>query len=186
MKVETSPMDTLAIHLKQLRIEHGMSLDMLANASGVSRASLSRIEKGDVSPTAQVLAKLCTAFNITLSRLMLMVESQSASLIKFSEQIEWQDSKSGFKRRCVSPPNKQLRAEVIHCELPENSHIQYEHSPIPNLEHHLVLQQGHLMISIEGKAYELKSGDCLRYTLNGSSSFKVIGSETVKYYLTLV
>jgi len=186
MKTEHEAAEALAIRLKTMRIEQGLSLDELANKSGVSRASLSRIEKGDVSPTAQVLGKLCNAFEITLSRLMLMVESNSPALIKQSDQLIWQDPESGYIRRSISPPNKQFSAEVLLCELPVNCHIQYGESPTPNLEHHLVLQQGNLEVTIEGKIHNLNPGDCLRYKLNGCSAFKVISLTPVKYYLTIV
>ena len=176
----------LAKKLKGMRTAQGLSLDDLAHKSGVSRASLSRIEKGEVSPTANVLGKLCTAFEITLSRLMLMIESHSSSLIKQEDQMIWQDPETSFIRRCVSPPSKRFSAEVLECELPINCHIQYQASPTPNLEHHLVLQTGNLEVSIEGQVYQLAPGDCLRYRLNGSSSFKVLGQTPVKYFLTIV
>ncbi|MBU2972134.1 XRE family transcriptional regulator [Pseudoalteromonas sp. C2R02] len=186
MKIERTEDHVLAVRLKNIRIEQGLSLDDLAKKSGVSRASLSRIEKGDVSPTAQVLGKLCSAFEITLSRLMLMIESHSNSVIKHDKQMVWQDPETGFIRRSLSPPSKQFSAEVLECELPTHCHIQYDASPTPNLEHHLVLQQGCLEVTIEGEIHNLNPGDCLRYRLNGSSAFKVIGPVCVKYYLTIV
>ena len=36
----------------------------------VSRASLSRLENAEVSPTASVLGRLCAAYGLTMSRLM--------------------------------------------------------------------------------------------------------------------
>jgi len=186
MKTEQAADQVLAIRLKSMRVEQGLSLDDLAKKSGVSRASLSRIEKGDVSPTAHVLGKLCSAFEITLSRLMLIIESQSSNVIKQDKQMIWQDPQTGFIRRSVSPPSKQFSAEVLQCELPVNCHIQYDASPTPNLEHHLVLQQGCLEVTIEGEIHNLNPGDCLRYRLNGSSAFKVIGQSAVKYFLTIV
>jgi len=186
MKMEQAEDHALAVRLKNMRAEQGLSLDELAKKSGVSRASLSRIENGDVSPTAQVLGKLCSAFEITLSRLMLMIESHSSSVLKHDKQMIWQDPETGFIRRSVSPPNKQFAAEVLQCELPVNCHIQYDASPTPNLEHHLVLVEGDLEVTIEGETHKLNPGDCLRYRLNGSSAFKVIGQSPVKYFLTIV
>jgi DNA-binding XRE family transcriptional regulator len=39
----------------------------LPTASGVSRAMISRIERGEASPTAQLLSRLCAALDLTLS-----------------------------------------------------------------------------------------------------------------------
>ena len=43
----------LADRLRELRRERGWSLDDLASRSGISRATLSRMEKADVSSTAE-------------------------------------------------------------------------------------------------------------------------------------
>ena len=51
----------IAQRLKSLRAERDWSLDELAKRSGVSRATLSRLENAEVSPTASVLGKLCAA-----------------------------------------------------------------------------------------------------------------------------
>ena len=80
--MENAPIDTdldrrIAQRLKALRQERGWSLDELAGLAGVSRATLSRLENADVSPTAAVLGKLCAAHGLTMSRLMMMVEDLS-------------------------------------------------------------------------------------------------------------
>ena len=44
----------IAQRLKALRLARGWSLDELAGMAGVSRATLSRLENAEVSPTASV------------------------------------------------------------------------------------------------------------------------------------
>ena len=60
----------IAQRIRSLRTERQWPLEELASRSGVSRASLSRIENGEVSPTAAVLCKLCAAFGLTLSEIV--------------------------------------------------------------------------------------------------------------------
>lgn len=57
----------LPAKLKALRASRGLTLDQLAEASGVSRAMISRIERGEASPTAVLLSRLLTPLNETLS-----------------------------------------------------------------------------------------------------------------------
>ncbi|NNH33603.1 helix-turn-helix transcriptional regulator, partial [Rhizobium sp. SEMIA 4085] len=47
----------IGIRIRKLRVEKGLTLDDLANASGVSRAMISRIERAEASPTASLLAR---------------------------------------------------------------------------------------------------------------------------------
>ncbi|PLR29041.1 transcriptional regulator, partial [Chimaeribacter californicus] len=52
----------LAQRLVQLRTARQWSLDQLAQQTGISRATLSRIERAETSPTAALLGKLAQVF----------------------------------------------------------------------------------------------------------------------------
>jgi len=71
--MESSIDRRIAQRLKTLRAERGWSLDELAGRSEVSRATLSRLENAEVSPTASVLGKLAASYGLTISRLMHLV-----------------------------------------------------------------------------------------------------------------
>ncbi len=176
----------LAQRLKALRIERQWSLDDLAEKSGVSRASLSRIENGEVSPTAQVMGRLCAAFALTMSRLMLMVEDGFPALVQPDQQPLWTDPETGFRRLSVSPPALGLKGEVIRCALRPGTTIAYDNPPRAGLEHHLVMIDGELLLTVDGRRHALKAGDCLRYQLAGASRFETPAAAGASYYLFIV
>ena len=60
----------IAARIRELRAERGLTLDGLAEAADVSRAMLSRIERGESSPTAHLLGKICNGLGVTLSALL--------------------------------------------------------------------------------------------------------------------
>lgn len=185
--LDTTSIDwRLAQHLKGLRVEHGWSLDELAQRSNVSRATLSRLENSEVSPTTSVLGKLCTAYGLTMSRLMHMVEDDFVPLIRQSEQSVWIDYTIGFRRRSVSPPAQTLTAEVLECVLEPSTRITYDRPPRWGLEHHLLLIEGQLNVSVDGQSYELQPGDCLRYQLFGPSAFATPEQCSAKYILFIL
>lgn len=183
---ETQIDNRLAKRLRDLRSERGWSLDALAQRSGVSRATLSRMENAEVSPTAQVLNKLCVAFGMTLSRLMLMVEDEFAPLVRHEAQPVWIDPENGFQRRSVSPPARALSGEALECRLEPGARIAYDRSPRPGLEHHLILLDGKLTIEADGRRHDLNAGDCLRYQLFGPSEFATDDGQGAHYLLFLV
>ncbi|ACT60625.1 helix-turn-helix domain-containing protein [Hirschia baltica] len=176
----------LAQRLKELRAEQNWSLDQLAEISGISRGTLFRLEKGEVSPTAHVLGKLCPAYGLTMSRLMAMVETQFSALIPRGEQKIWYDADYSFKRKSVSPPSTNLSGEVIECELIAGASISYDKPPRRGLEHHLIMQAGQLQVTVDNAKYSLKTGDCLRYQLTGSSHFKANSDATAQYILVII
>ncbi len=176
----------LAQRLKALRSERGWSLDSLAKLSTVSRATLSRLENGEVSPTASVLGKLCAAYGLPMSRLMRMVEDDFAPLVRPGEQTIWHDPSVGFERRSLSPPAQTLAGEVLECRLDAGARITYDAPPRPGLEHHLTLLEGALDVSVNGQSYQLRPGDCLRYQLLGPSAFATPDDSAARYLLFIV
>jgi transcriptional regulator with XRE-family HTH domain len=175
----------LAQRLRDLRQARRWSLDELARLSGVSRASLSRIENGEVSPTASVLGRLAGAHGLTFSRLIAEIEADTPALVARADQPEWVDPATGFRRRSVSPPSPDYDCELLHCELPAGARIDYPLPPRIGLEHHLYLQDGALDLTIEGIVHRLKAGDCLRYKLFGASQFLASGRRAARYLLVL-
>lgn len=57
-------------NLKKLRLDREKSLNSLATACSVSAATLSRIENGQLSPTFDVISKICEGFDIGLRDLL--------------------------------------------------------------------------------------------------------------------
>jgi transcriptional regulator with XRE-family HTH domain len=183
---ETAIDRRIAQRLKVLRSERNWSLDELAKRSAVSRATLSRLENAEVSPTANVLGKLCAAYGMTLSRLMHMVEDGFAPIVPRSVQMVWTDPDTNFRRRSVSPPAQSLAGEVIECELDPGTRIAYDRPPKPGLEHHLLMLEGQLALTIDGVTHELKPGDCLRYQLFGPSLFVTPAKRGARYVIFIV
>lgn len=176
----------IAARLRTLRAERNWSLDELARLSGVSRATLSRLENAEVSPTANVLGRLCAAYGMAMSRLMRMVEEGFAPVVRRDEQWVWSDPPNGFERRSVSPPNAALAGEVIECTLGPGTRIAYPEASKPGLEHHLVLLDGQLSLTIAGRRHDLRAGDCLRYQLYGATEFITPDDSGAKYLLFMV
>jgi len=176
----------IAQRLAALRAERGWSLDKLAERTDISRATLSRIERGELSPSAAILGRLCSAYSWTLSRLIAEAEMHPPSLIRPAVQTVWVDPETRYRRRAVSPPAAGLRGELVEVRLPAGATVSFRASPVPGLEHHLWLLEGSLQLTIEGRAFRLSAGDCLRYVLNGPSLFECKGKRRARYIVAMV
>lgn len=184
---DVEPVDLrIAALLNMLRGERGWTLDELAGRSGVSRATLSRLENAEVSPTAVVLSRLCAAHGIPVSRLMQLAEAAFPALITRDEQMLLSDPRAEFERRSVSPPAAALSGEVAECRLGPGTRTEQETSRRPGLEHHLLLVFGRLSVALDGAAHALKPGDCLRYRASGPIAFETPADSAARYYLFTV
>jgi transcriptional regulator with XRE-family HTH domain len=176
----------IAHRLARLRGERGWSLDALAERTGISRATLSRLERAELSPTAAMLGKLCTVYGWTLSRLMAEVETRAPNLVPATEQAVWKDPESGYRRRVLSPPSPGLRGELVEVHLPPGAVVSFDASPVPGLEHHLWMLEGSLSLEVEGSIFRLRPGDCLRYVLAGPTRFQGTGKRDARYVVAMV
>lgn len=175
----------LATRLTELRIQHNWSLDDLACASGISRASLSRIERNEVSPTADVLNQLCIAYRMTMSSLISMVEEKAESLFRSEQQSVWQDEASGFHRRLLIPPASQFRCELIEGQLRPAAFIEYLSPPVQGLEQYIWLYAGELTVTMDSEAWTLNKGDSLRFHLSGKTTFSAHDTLGAHYLLVI-
>ena len=176
----------LAARLEQLRRLRSLTLDELAEKAGVSRASLSRIERCETSPTASVLGRLAAAFEVPMAELFGMDASGTGALVRAEEQLVWSDRETGFVRRSVSPSQPGYRGTVIEGHLPAGATVAYRSPPLAELEHHLVLLEGKLRVALGTTVHDLCPGDCLRFRLATPNSYHAPGAEAARYLLTVV
>ena len=175
----------LAARLARLRAERGWSLDTLAERSGISRATLSRLERGETSPTASLLGRLCTAYGRTMSRLIAETEAEAPQHVRAGDQAIGVYPETGFRRRGVSPPAAGLDAEVVEGILPAGAVISYAGPPMQGLEQHVWMLGCALALTVDGTVHHLRSGDCLRFRLFGPSRFAAPGPDDAHYALVV-
>ncbi|MFJ8058389.1 helix-turn-helix domain-containing protein [Streptomyces sp. NPDC096142] len=181
------PMDArLGARLAALRAERGWSLGELAERSGVSRSTLSRAERAEISPTASLLNRLCGVYGRTMSHLLSEVEAEPALLVRAAGQPVWEDRTAGFVRRTVSPPHAGLRGELVEGRLRAGADIAYERPPVPGLEQHIWVLEGALQVTAADAEHALDTGDCLRLRVWGPTRFRCPGPGDVRYVLAVV
>jgi transcriptional regulator with XRE-family HTH domain len=176
----------LAQRLTELRKVRNWSLEDLTEQTGVSRATLSRIERGDTSPTAVVLGKLASAFGLSMAELFGVDSGSAERHFPTASQTIWQDPETGFIRRSLTPATGGYRGSVIEGILPAGATISYAAPPVPDLEHHLVLTEGALRFTLGPDVYDLAAGDALRFRLNAPNSYHSAGEQPARYFLTVI
>jgi transcriptional regulator with XRE-family HTH domain len=198
---EEGVVERLAGRLAAMRAARDWSLQDLARYSAVSKSTLSRIERGQISPTAEVLIKLAGAYDRTLSGLLAEVEAQPRSLVRSAEQTV--TGEDAWRRRAVSPPFPGLRGSVVDAQLQPATDVLYE-PPVAGAEQHLWLITGVLEVTLgtskaertshadvgenEGESgdFVLVRGDCLRLRLWGPTHLRCLSPDPARYALLTV
>lgn len=175
----------LAQRLAALRQAAGWSLDELATRSGVSRATLSRLERAETSPTATLLSRLARAHGLPLSRLLADAEALPVRLLRAADQPRWHDVHSGFERLMRCPPLAGFATEVIEARLAPGAELVYDEPTVARLEHHLCLLEGSVSLTLQGQVFTLSPGDSISFRVLGSSAFCNPGPEPARYLLAM-
>src|SRR5919112_2016933 len=103
----------LGSRVKELRRGRGLTLEELAGRSGVSRAMISKLERGEKNPTLVVAAKLAEGLGVTLSRLAGMEERREVVLVPKERRMVLRDPETGFERQSLSPTFAGRGAEFL-------------------------------------------------------------------------
>jgi len=175
----------LGQRLKTARQRHGLTLDELARRTHVSRAMISRVERGESSPTAALLVRLGSGLGLSLSAL-LEEEAGSGPLARRAAQPVWRDPASGYLRRNVSPRGTGSGFEIVEVELPAGAEVRLDSAAgAPTLDQQVWVLQGRLDLTVEGTRHELAEGDCLQMHLRGAIIYRNPGTAPVRYAVIL-
>lgn len=150
----------ISARIRLERESRGWSLSELAERAGVSRAMIHKIERGDSSPTATLLARLSGAFGISMSTLIARAEMQEGKLLRLANQPVWRDPQTHYLRRHVSP-RTDLPIDLVQVELPAGSDVPMPASSYALARQLIWLQSGELVFQEGDTRHEMRAGDCL-------------------------
>jgi transcriptional regulator with XRE-family HTH domain len=172
---------------QQVRLERearNWSLAELAERSGVAKASISKIERGEVSPSAVILLRLATAFDLTLAGLLLRAEGEKPRLSRAADQKLWRDPATGYVRKQVfSRSDHPL--ELVQVEMPPGKSVRIPASSYARIRQILWVQSGALTVEEGTETHLLKAGDCLGFGPPSEVVFSNKGARPCHYVIAL-
>ncbi len=161
--------------LRAARRERGWPIGRLAAASGVSRAMISKVERGESSPTAVVLGKLSAALELSIAELLApppaTVPAARAGagtpppgqapaggrVRRAADAPEWRDPDTGYLRRQLSTP--QFPVAVTEVELPAGARVPYTAGAYAFIAQLVWVQSGQLTLADGPAVHVLSPGD---------------------------
>lgn len=185
-QAETEAEARIAHRIRLERDARSWSLADLADRSGVAKATISKIEREEMSPTAVTLLKLATAFDLTLAGLLLRAEGAGERLSRAADQPRWRDPASGYLRQQVfARPDFPL--ELVRVEMPPHASVTLPASSHVRLRQVLMVQSGVLVLTEVGvQRHELGPGDCLAFGPPADVTFANEGPEVCVYFVFLM
>jgi transcriptional regulator with XRE-family HTH domain len=180
-----SQIDVLAEEVRIHRKQRGLSLEGLAELSGVSRSMISKVERGEAVPSTAILSRLAEALGVTFSRLMAPATEREVLHIPASRQPVLRDEATGFLRRCISPvlPGRGIDW-VLNTLPPKGSTGEF----VPHrrgISEYIFIAKGKLSAVIGDRTIVLAEGDSLYFEADAGHSFTNVGAGPCEYFLVI-
>ena len=181
----TDPLSaSLAASVQSARLAHGMTTSALAQASGVSRAMITKVERGEAQPTAALLGRLSGALGMTLSELVASAEGRPDRLAREREQPVWTDPETGYIRRALSPDSR-AALQLIEVELPGLTSVSMPRESYLFIDQQIWVLQGSLRFIEGDQTHDLEAGDCLALGEAQACVFENPGESACRYLVAI-
>ena len=153
----------LPARLKQARREKGLSLEAVANLSGVSRSMVSQIERGESSPTIATLWNLTRALQVDFAGLLETdTAAQRIDVLRAGEVPQIDNMGEGCRIRILSPPEEAGQHEVYDIRFASGGKlVSQPHQR--GAEEALTVLDGRVQVTSGAATETLREGDTARY-----------------------
>lgn len=162
----------IAQTLKQRRADLGWSLDRTARETGVSKAMLGQIERGESSPTVATLWKIATGSGLPLSAFLERPLPRLDRTIKrVAEDLRQPADESGLAAATLFPFEPQFGFEQFDIVFePGCNRISDPHDT--GVVEHITVIEGALEILADGSWHRLQSGQSLRFAADREHGYR--------------
>jgi transcriptional regulator with XRE-family HTH domain len=147
-------------NLRRLRTRRGLSLERLAQISGVSRAMLGQIELGQSAPTINVLWKISTALGVPFSGLIGQRQAGGVVVLRGESAKRLTNHDGTYSSRALFPFDEPRRVEFYELHLAPHGEERAD-AHAPGTVENLVVAQGAVEIEVEGARHVLGRGDAI-------------------------
>jgi transcriptional regulator with XRE-family HTH domain len=177
-------MADLGSRIRAERSSRSLSLDRLAELSGVSRSMVSEVERGVKTPSVLVLDRLATALGTSISRLLDEPARDCVVVLRRSLQRVVRDP-SGWERRILSPVLPGVEFEFMRTTIGAGVDAGVFSPHQPGSREYVAIESGTLRLAIDGEQYILDAGDSVCYPGDRRHAFANPGETGCVYYLAM-
>lgn len=169
--------DIIAMNLKRLRAERGLSLGKLSELSGVSKVMLSQIEKGESSPTINTLWKIAAGLQVSYTKLI--DEQIEAPLIIRKGESALVDH-DDYRVYHYSTANPARDFEFFNSELDPGGEFTSEGHGV-NTHEYVLVTKGEMILLYGGEEYILQEGDFIHFDCTQPHTYRNCGEGMTEF-----
>jgi transcriptional regulator with XRE-family HTH domain len=168
----------LGRRLRHARLAAGLTLLQLARKAQCSESLISKVEKGNATPSLAMLHRLAVALDTNISTLTAPVEPVSGPIIRQGERLIIRGGGISLERVVLPSRNGLLQANIHILEPGAGSDGQIEHI---GEEVGLVLE-GTVELTLGDSRYSLHPGDAFTFSSDTPHGYRNAGNTTTRIF----
>ena len=165
----------LAENLRRLRETHGLSLSQLSERSGVAKATLFKIERGQTNPTLETLMSVADTFDVAVPALIDIPQRTGVEVVRSGEGQDISDAVSRgsiLRNQVIGAGTLEIHEQVFAGGQPE---VSASHGP--GTREHVLVRSGRISVGPVSEEVELTAGDYATYPADRTHRWEAIDSE---------
>lgn len=185
---ETTARDVPVIigtNLRRLRKAHGLSLERLAELSGVSRAMLGQIETAKSVPTVSLLWRVADALGVPVTTLVATDSEPAAIVLTRGRSSVLTTSGGRYASRSLTPASRLRTSEFFEIHVAAGHREEFPASAL-GTRHNLVVAKGSLILALGAEPpIALEEGDAVVYEASTAYAFENASAAEATAYLVV-
>ncbi len=171
--------------VKEARVEGRLTLDDLAEKSGVSRRTIVSIEQGTTNVSIKMMLRISTSLGVGLASLLAEPSSNALGVIRSSAQsASWVGEKGGAALLVASTDAPEI-FELWDWSLgPGDRYVSEAHSEGTHELIHVI--SGPLTLEVEGVVEHLETGDSASFSGTKLHSYSNSSGKLVRFSLSVL
>ncbi|SMQ78164.1 transcriptional regulator, XRE family with cupin sensor [Bacillus sp. OV166] len=173
----------IAKNLKAYRESKKLSLEKVAEVTGVSKTMIGQIERGESSPTITTIWKIANGLKISFTSLINNPQPDT-KVISMSEVQTLVEDKGKYRLYPYFPFEDDRRFEVYSVEIEKGGFLSAD-SHREGTEEFLTIYDGELTIRVNDVEYTVKKGDSIRFKADRPHTYHNSGETLTRLSMVL-
>lgn len=179
------PSANVGRNIRQRRLELGLSLESLADTSGVSSTMLSEVERGRKNPTVKLAYQIALALGCSLNDLLEESANVRVSIVRAEQRSSLVDPSNGVVRRGLRSELVDRDLELAWYELPPGETTGELRPNVQGVLEQLIVVRGRVEIVLGGTAHRLGLGDSITYGPQTTTEYRNPSGEASEILLLI-
>ena len=169
----------IGVNLKRIRKSKGMSLDIVAEQTGVSKSMLAQIERGNANPSIGVLGKIVSGLRIEFNDLI-QTPPQDSFVVRVSEMIPTKEMVGNYKVWTCFPIEDNNMVEIYRIDIePDGMYTSGSHGE--KTREYIAVMDGELTISLKDGLYTITKDDVFRFESDQEHKYMNLSQTTLSF-----